>query len=129
MRSFADEPRPIHDVANRMLLAGQSKPELNATPVGAMITKLKPSTENVPSHVWLQKFGGGAMPPEPTYVTGGMFGPSQSPLVIGNSHDDNLSMPGYRIRALETAADVSSDRVQKRLHLLSDMAPKPIERT
>jgi uncharacterized protein (DUF1501 family) len=116
---------PIHDVANRMLLAGQSKPEMNATPVGAMITKLKPPTENVPAHVWLQKFGGGAMPPEPTYVTGGMFGPSQSPLVNGNSHADNLSMPGYRVRALETAADVSADRVQKRLHLLSDMAPKP----
>src|SRR6478736_1678551 len=27
---------PVHDVANRMLLAGQSKPALNATPVGAM---------------------------------------------------------------------------------------------
>ena len=38
---------PIHDVANRMLLAGQSKPEMNATPVGAIITKLKPQTATV----------------------------------------------------------------------------------
>jgi uncharacterized protein (DUF1501 family) len=115
---------PIHDVANRMLLAGQSKPEMNATPVGAMITKLKPPTENVPGHVWLQKFGGGAMPPEPTYVTGGMFGPSQVPLVIGNSHEDNLATPGYRVRALETVADVSSSRVKDRLRLLNDMNPQ-----
>lgn len=116
---------PIHDVANRMLLAGQSKPELTATPVGAIITKLRPPTENVPAHVWLQKFGGGAMPPEATYVTGGMFGPSQSPLVIGNGHEDNLASPGYRIRALETAADVPSDRVKGRLRLLGDMNPQP----
>lgn len=116
---------PIHDVANRMLLAGQSKPEMNATPVGAMITKLKPPTDNVPAHVWLQKFGGGAMPPEPTYVTGGMFGPSQAPLVIGNSHDDNLAASGYRIRALETAAEVSTTRVQDRLRLLGDMSTPP----
>lgn len=116
---------PIHDVANRMLLAGQSKPEMNATPVGAMITKLKPPTENVPGHVWLQKFGGGAMPPEPTYVTGGMFGPSQVPLVIGNSHEDNLATPGYRVRALETVVDVSSSRVKDRLRLLNDMSPQP----
>jgi len=113
---------PTHDIANRMLLAGQSKPpEMSATPVGAIITKLKPATGSVPSHVWLQKFGGGAMPPEPTYVTGGMFGPSQSPLVIGNSHDDNLSMPGYRVRALDTAEGNPPDRVRERLRLLNDM--------
>jgi uncharacterized protein (DUF1501 family) len=119
---------PIHDVANRMLLAGQSKPEMNATPVGAIITKLRPPAENVPAHVWLQKFGGGAMPPEPTYVTGGLFGPSQAPLVIGNSHDDNLATPGYRIRALETATDLSAGRVNDRLRLLKFMGP-PAEPT
>jgi hypothetical protein len=119
---------PIHDVANRMLLAGQSKPDLTATPVGAIVTKLKPPTENVPAHVWLQKFGGGAMPPELTYVTGGMFGPSQSPLVIGNSYQDNLATPGYRVRTFESAADVSADRVKNRLRLLNEMNAQPCAR-
>src|SRR6185369_1200044 len=82
---------PIHDVANRMLLAGQSKPEMTATPIGAMISKLKPPTENIPAHVWLQKFGGGAMPPEHTYLTGGQLGPAQAPLLIGAGYQDNLA--------------------------------------
>ena len=112
---------PVHDVANRMLLAGQSKPEMSATPVGAMITKLKPPTANVPAHVWLQKFGGGAMPPDLTYLTGGVFGPSQAPLVIGTSHDDNLATPGYRVRAFETTNGLVQERVRDRLRLLDEV--------
>jgi len=114
---------PVHDVANRMLLAGQSKPEMSATPVGAMITKLKPPVDSVPAHVWLQKFGGGAMPPEATYVTGGMFGPSQAPLLIGNSHDDNLATPGYRVRAFEATNGLPEPRVRDRLQLLHGVEP------
>jgi uncharacterized protein DUF1501 len=115
--------QPVHDVANRMLLAGQSKPAMSATPVGAMITKLKPPTANVPGHVWLQKFGGGAMPPETTYLTGGVFGPSQAPLLVGTSHDDNLAAPGYQIRAFESASGLPQDRVRDRLRLLDDVQP------
>ncbi len=54
---------PVHDVANKMLLAGQTLPTPDAPSFGAVVSKLRPSTENVPSHVWLQKFGGGAAPP------------------------------------------------------------------
>lgn len=115
---------PIHDVANRMLLAGQSKPEMSATPVGAVVTKLRPTMSNVPAHVWLQKFGGGAMPPETTYVTGGRFGPGQAPLVIGSGHLDNLASPGYRVTALDTDPAVPVDRVGERLRLLRDLDPK-----
>src|SRR5947207_12184950 len=56
----------VHDVANRMLLAGQSLPALTAPSFGAIVSKLRPSAAGVPAHVWLQKFGGGAMPPEAT---------------------------------------------------------------
>src|SRR5262249_42481369 len=109
---------PVHDVANRMLLAGQSKPEMSATPVGAMITKLKPPADNVPAHVWLQKFGGGAMPPEATYGTGGSVVPSRSPRVTANTHDDTLATPGYRVRAFEAANGLQEPRVRDRLQLL-----------
>jgi hypothetical protein len=112
---------PVHDIANRMLLAGQSKPDISATPVGAMITKLKPPADSVPAHVWLQKFGGGAMPPDSTYLTGGMFGPGQAPLLIGTSHDDNLATPGYSVRAFETAGGLPQDRVRDRLRLLNEV--------
>ena len=73
---------PVHDVANRMLLAGQALPVLDAPSFGAIVSKLSPSDASVPSHVWLQKFGGGAMPPEPTYLTGGSLGMAHSPLLI-----------------------------------------------
>jgi hypothetical protein len=115
---------PIHDVANRMLLAGQSKPDLNAPSVGAIVSKLKPPTASVPAHVWLQKYGGGAMPPDHTYLTGGPLGPAHAPLLIGASHDDNLANAGYRVRVLETATGLPMDRVRDRLRLLDEVEPR-----
>ncbi len=109
---------PVHDVANRMLLAGQALPSLDAPSFGAIVSKLKPSDSSVPSHVWLQKFGGGAMPPEPTYLTGGSLGMAHSPLLIGASHDDNPASPGFRVKAFDTAEAVSAQRLSARRELL-----------
>jgi hypothetical protein len=112
---------PVHDVANRMLLAGQSSPAFNAPAFGAIVTKLRPSRPEVPSHVWLQKFGGGAMPPEPTYTTGGWLGMSHAPLVIGVNHDDHPANPAFRVRAFDRAEGVSLDRVRDRLQLVEQL--------
>jgi hypothetical protein len=109
---------PVHDVANRMLLAGQSTPALNAPAFGAIVTKLRPSRPDIPAHVWLQKFGGGAMPPEPTYTTGGTLGMSCAPLVIGVNHDDNPANPAFRVRAFDAAEGLSQDRIRARLELV-----------
>ncbi len=114
---------PIHDVANRMLLAGQSLPALDAPSFGSIVTKLRPSSASVPSHVWLQKFGGGAMPPEPTYTTGGWLGMAHAPLVIGMNHDDNPGTSGFRVKAFDTAEGVSSDRLASRRQLLEQVEP------
>lgn len=108
---------PVHDIANRMLLAGQALPALNAPSFGAIVSKLRPSHAGVPSHVWLQRFGGGAMPPDTTYLTGGLLGMAYSPLLIG-SHNDNPATPGFRVRAFDTAAELSPERVRMRLELL-----------
>lgn len=109
---------PVHDVANRMLLAGQTLPAINAPSFGAIVSKLRPSKPEIPSHVWLQKFGGGAMPPEPTYTTGGWLGMTHAPLVIGVNHDDHPANPAFRVRAFDTAEGLSLDRVQQRLQLV-----------
>lgn len=109
---------PIHDVANRMLLAGQSRPPLDAPAFGSVVSTLRPSTANVPSYVWLQKFGGGAAPPEPTYLTGGSLGLGCAPLLIGTTHEDNAAMPGFRVQAFDTAADVSPARLDGRRRVL-----------
>lgn len=114
---------PVHDVANRMLLAGQSQPAMNAPAFGSIVTKLRPSSASVPSHVWLQKFGGGAMPPEPTYVTGGWLGMAHAPLVIGTGHDDNPSAAGFRVKAFDAAEGVTVDRLSARRQLLQQFEP------
>ncbi len=109
---------PVHDIANRMLLAGQSSPALNAPSFGAIVTKLRPSDAGVPSHVWLQKFGGGAMPPEPTYLTGGLLGSAYSPLLVGSHHDDHPANPSFRVKAFDAAEGLTSERMRDRLEIL-----------
>jgi hypothetical protein len=112
---------PVHDVANRMLLAGQALPANDAPSFGSIVSKLRPTRAGMPSHVWLQKFGGGSMPPEATYLTGGLLGMSYSPLLIGQDHDDNPATPGFRVRAFDTPTDLPIDRVKKRMQLLDQV--------
>jgi hypothetical protein len=109
---------PVHDIANKMLLAGQSLPAADAPSFGAVVSKLRPATASVPSHVWLQKFGGGAAPPEPAYLTGGFLGMAHSPLLIGVNHDDHPANPAFRVKAFDTADGVSLARLDARRQLL-----------
>lgn len=109
---------PVHDVANRMLLAGQSLPALNAPSLGTIVAKLRPSEASVPSQVWLQKYGGGAMPPEHTYLTGGWLGMAHAPLLIGVNQDDHPATPGFRVQAFDTAQGINAQRLESRRSLL-----------
>jgi uncharacterized protein (DUF1501 family) len=111
----------VHDIANKMLLAGNRKPTADDPSFGSVVAKLKPSVASVPGYVWLQKFGGGAAPPDPTYLTGGALGPAYAPLLIGTGHLDNLSTPGYKVKAFETDASVSPERVAGRRELLNKL--------
>lgn len=113
----------IHDVANRMLLAGQTAPAMNAPSLGAIAARLRPSRAGVPSHVWLQKFGGGAAPPEPTYVNGGFLGANVAPLVVGATHDDHPANPNFRVRAFDAADGLTPERIRGRLDLLERVEP------
>jgi hypothetical protein len=112
---------PVHDVANRMLLAGSSSPPSDAPAFGSIISKLRPSARDVPSYVWLQKFGGGAAPPEPSYLTGGFLGMAHSPLLVGTTHDDNPSAPGFRFKAFDTADNLSVARLDERRAFLDEL--------
>ncbi|MDA1014281.1 MAG: DUF1501 domain-containing protein [Planctomycetota bacterium] len=117
---------PVHDVANRMLLAGRAMPLADAPAFGSIVTKLRPVTENVPPYVWLQKFGGGAAPPEPSYLTGGFLGLPYAPLVIGHGHDDNPATAGFRVKAFDTAENVSLERLESRWRLLRETARQSV---
>jgi uncharacterized protein (DUF1501 family) len=112
---------PVHDVANRMLLAGNASPPSDAPAFGSIVAKLRPSARDVPSYVWLQKFGGGAAPPEPSYLTGGFLGMAHSPLLVGTTHDDNPSAPNFRFKAFDTADNLSTARLDERRAFLDDL--------
>ena len=112
---------PIHDIANKMLLAGDAKPATDAPSFGSAIAKLRPTAASVPPYVWLQKFGGGAAPPDAAYLTGGFLGPAHAPLLIGSSHDDNLANPAYRVRALDSDASLAPERLGSRRELLDGL--------
>lgn len=112
---------PVHDVANRMLLAGNSAPPSDTPAFGSVVSKLRPSAADVPSYVWLQKFGGGAAPPESAYLSGGFLGLAHAPLLVGTGHDDNPATPGFRVKAFDSADDVDADRLQVRRRFLESL--------
>lgn len=114
---------PVHNVANEMLLAGRSDPRKDSPSLGAIVTKLRPTEANMPPHVWLQKFGGGAAPTESAYLTGGYLGMGHAPLLLGEQHDDNPGTVGFQVRAFETAQDVSLARLEARWRLLQQIDP------
>lgn len=106
-----------HDQANAMMLAGKTKPQQDDPSFGAMVTKLRPSKAAVPPHVWLQKYGGGAMPPEHTYLTGGNLGMAYAPLLIGKRHDDHPASEDFRVRAFDTNKSITTERLEQRRSL------------
>jgi uncharacterized protein (DUF1501 family) len=113
----------VHDRANKMLLAGKAVPEADDPAFGSVVAKLKPVAAAVPPYVWLQKFGGGAAPPDPSYLTGGLLGPAFAPVLVGTGHEDNVATPGYRVRAFDTDAGLSTERLAARRELLDRLEP------
>ncbi|MCA9176178.1 MAG: DUF1501 domain-containing protein [Planctomycetales bacterium] len=110
-----------HKRANSMYLAGQENPAADAPSFGAMVAKLRPSLASIPGHVWLQKFGGGAAPPDHTYLTGGNLGMAYAPMLIGERHDDNPASPDFRVRAFDAPDEVSPARLLRRRGALDDL--------
>src|SRR4051812_16286794 len=114
----------VHDVANRMLLAGQSLPAMTAPSFGAIVSKLRPSKADLPSQVWLQKFGGGAAPPDATYLTGGSLGAAHAPLLIGTHHEEHPANPAFRVRAFDASPGLTPERINGRMKLLERVESK-----
>lgn len=107
----------LHDRANAMLLAGRDLPAEDDPAFGAIVARLRPSSSNIPDHIWLQKYGGGAAPPDHTYLTGGHLGVAYAPMMIGERHDENPANPDFRVRAFDTPEGVSQARLQQRRSL------------
>jgi hypothetical protein len=107
-----------HRQANSMSLAGRTNPAADDPSFGAIVTRLRPSDATLPGHVWLQKFGGGAAPPDHTYLTGGRLGMGYAPMLIGERHDDNPASDDFRVRAFDTPKEVTPQRLPQRRSVL-----------
>jgi hypothetical protein len=107
-----------HRQANSMSLAGRTNPAADDPSFGAIVTRLRPSDATLPGHVWLQKFGGGAAPPDHTYLTGGRLGMGYAPMLIGERHDDNPASDDFRVRAFDTPKEVTPQRLLQRRSVL-----------
>lgn len=103
-----------HDGGMHVAMTGHSNPAANTPYYGAVAAKLRPSTQNVPSYVWLQNLAGDV---QPRYLTGGFLGPAYSPLRVGTDLE-NPSAPGFRVKVLDPAADLSPERMRVRKQLL-----------
>jgi hypothetical protein len=109
-----------HDAGMHMFLTGRTMPAANAPALGAIASRLRPSTGNFPSYVWIQEleFQGSN---SSAYTSGGHLGYSHAPFVIGRS-TDNFSNPSFQVSALELPAGVSEARLADRQRLLESIA-------
>src|SRR5207249_8961788 len=104
-----------HDGGMHVCMTGHSQPAVETPYFGSVMAKLRPSTRNVPSYVWLQNIAGDV---QPRYLTGGFLGAAYSPLRVGTDLD-NPSAPNFRFRAFDSAADVPALRLRQRTGLLT----------
>lgn len=108
---------PNHDGGMHVCMTGNSQPT-EATPYfGSVLSKLKPSTANVPSYVWLQNLAGDV---QPRYLTGGFLGSGYSPLRVGTD-EDNPAAAGFRMKSFDSPAEVSEQRLATRQGLLDSL--------
>ncbi len=103
-----------HDGGMHICMTGHSAPTVETPYFGSVVAKVRPSTANMPSYVWLQNLAGDV---QPRYLNGGFLGASYSPLRVSTDMD-NPAEPGFRVRAFDTHADVSRERMRERLQLL-----------
>jgi hypothetical protein len=106
-----------HDGGMHICMTGHSNPVENTPYFGSVMAKLRPSTRNIPSYVWLQNLAGDV---QPRYLTGGFLGSAYSPLRVGTDLD-NPSAANFRMMAFDTAREVSAERLFQRRALLAGM--------
>jgi len=103
-----------HDGGMHVCMTGHSNPAVETPYYGSVVAKLRPSTRNIPSYIWLQNLAGDV---QPRYLTGGFLGAAYSPLRVGTDQD-NPSAPGFRVRSFDPPQEVSRERMEQRFQLL-----------
>ncbi len=112
----------VHVSAAHTMLSGQPDGlRSNDSPfISSLVSKFKPSTANVPSHVWLHNMKTGTNK-IPRYNSGlGRIGFEHAPLRIGYELD-NPSQSDFRVKVFDPPAEVSADRLDGRFRLLESI--------
>ncbi len=112
----------VHVSAAHTMLTGQpdGRPSNNSPFVGSLISKLRPSTNNLPSHIWLHNTKTGTNK-VPRYESGlNLIGHQYGPLRIGHELD-NPATPGFRVSAFDAPDGVSDVRLQERFRTLEEL--------
>ena len=73
-----------HDGGMHVCMTGNSRPDASTPYFGSVLAKVRPSPPTIPSYVWIQNLAGDV---KPYYLTGGILGPTYSPLRIGQDLD------------------------------------------
>src|SRR5262245_42330670 len=106
---------PGHDGGMHVCMTGRAAPVESTPYFGSVMARLKPSTENIPSYVWLQNLAGDV---QPRYLKGGFLGSAYGPLRVGTDLD-NPAADGFRMKAFDPADGVSAERLVARSSLLA----------
>jgi hypothetical protein len=108
-----------HGAAMHAFLGGHAQPAPDAPYFGSVAAKLRPSTRNVPSYVWLQDLEGDSGVGS-RYLTGGALGAAYAPLRVGQGADNPTSQ-NFRVKAFDGPTNVPAERVVGRRDLLSQL--------
>lgn len=107
-----------HDGGMHICMTGHSNPNESTPYFGSVMARVRPTSRNLPSYVWIQNLAGDV---QPRYLNGGFLGAAYSPLRLGTDQD-NPANPNFRFRAFDPAPDVTTDRLRGRRDLLNSVS-------
>lgn len=110
-----------HDGGMHICMTGHSNPTPETPYFGSVMARVRPTTRNMPSYVWIQNLAGDV---QPRYLTGGFLGSVYSPLRVGTDLD-NPSAPNFRFTAFDSPADLGKERLRDRWELLRTVDASP----
>lgn len=109
----------VHVTAAHTMLTGQpdGRRSDDSPMIGSLISRLKPATANMPSHVWLHNMKTGTNK-VPRYNNGlSRLGFDHAPVRIGHELDNPCS-PTFRVDHFDLPEEVTKQRLSERFELL-----------
>lgn len=108
-----------HFDAMHHLLSGQAGSPADAPYIGSILSKVRPSNNNISSYVWLIKCVGDPVFCAPNIGTGGHLGAVHSPMFVGSA-SNHPAMPTFKAPE-ELYPAVALERMHERQRLLTGL--------